>query len=229
MSNTIASSAPPFSAAVWQANLPLFEQTLDLPFNQELAQGTLTTERFRHYMIQDAHYLVAYGRALAVAAAKADNADGVVQFAEAAKVAVVVERSLHDGFMKQFGITAAQFANTPLTPACHHYTSSLIATAWSASYPVVLASLLPCFWIYAEVGKAVHAKAAQPNPYSAWIDTYAGEDFHAAVRGVLATIDRVAAGADAQTLADMHAAYTMSAKLEWMFWDSAYHLGRWPV
>ena len=229
MSNTTASSALPFSAAVWQANLPLFEQTLDLPFNQELAQGTLTTERFRHYMIQDAHYLVAYGRALAVAAAKADNADGVVQFAEAAKVAVVVERSLHDGFMKQFGITAAQFANTPLTPACHHYTSSLIATAWSASYPVVLASLLPCFWIYAEVGKAVHAKAAQPNPYSAWIDTYAGEDFHAAVRGVLATIDRVAAGADAQTLADMHAAYTMSAKLEWMFWDSAYHLGRWPV
>ena len=229
MTNTAASSALPFSAAVWQANLPLFEQTLALPFNQELTEGTLSTERFRHYMIQDAHYLVAYGRALAVAAAKADNADGVVQFAEAAKVAVVVERSLHDGFMKQFGITAEQFASTPLTPACHHYTSSLIATAWSASYPVVLASLLPCFWIYAEVGKAIHAKAKQPNPYSAWIDTYAGEDFHAAVRGVLATIDRVAAGADAQTLADMHAAYTMSAKLEWMFWDSAYQLGDWPV
>jgi thiaminase/transcriptional activator TenA len=218
-----------FSAAVWQANLPLFEQTLALPFNQELAQGSLSAERFRHYMIQDAHYLVAYGRALAVAAAKADNADGVVQFAEAAKVAVVVERSLHDGFMKQFGITPAQFAATPLTPACHHYTSSLVATAWSAPYPVVLASLLPCFWIYAEVGKAIHAQARQPNPYSAWIDTYAGEDFHAAVRAVLATIDRVAAGVDANTLADMHAAYTMSAKLEWLFWDSAYRLGDWPV
>ncbi len=218
-----------FSAAVWQANLPLYEQTLALPFNQELAAGTLSTERFRHYMIQDAHYLVAYGRALAVAAAKADNAEGVVQFAESAKVAVVVERSLHDGFMTQFGITPAQFNAAPLTPACHHYTSSLVATAWSAPYPVVLASLLPCFWIYAEVGKAIHATAAQPNPYAAWIDTYAGDDFHAAVRGVLATIDRVAAGVGAKTLADMHAAYTMSAKLEWMFWDSAYRLGAWPV
>lgn len=218
-----------FTQAAWQANLPLFEQTLALPFNQALAQGTLSTERFRHYMIQDAHYLVAYGRSLAVAAAKADEADGVVQFAEAAKVAVVVERSLHDGFMKQFDISAEQFAATPLTPACHHYCNYLLATAWSASYPVVLASLLPCFWIYAEVGKAIHATAAQPNPYTAWIDTYAGEDFHAAVQGVLATIDRVAAQADAKTVADMHAAYTMSAKLEWMFWDSADRLGEWPV
>ncbi|GAB1382435.1 hypothetical protein MASR1M50_07540 [Burkholderiales bacterium] len=75
----------------------------------------------------------------------------------------------------------------------------------------------------------IHARAARPNPYGAWIDTYAGEDFHTVVRGVLATIDRVAAGVDAGTLDAMHAAYTTSARLEWMFWDSAYRLGRWPV
>ena len=102
-----------------------------MPFNQELASGQLDEHAFRHYMIQDAHYLVAFGRALAVAAAKADNADGVVQFADAAKNAVVVERSLHDGFMKQFGISADTFNATPLTPASHHYTSYLIATAWA--------------------------------------------------------------------------------------------------
>ena len=110
-------------------------KTRTMPFNQELASGQLDEHAFRHYMIQDAHYLVAFGRALAVAAAKADNADGVVQFADAAKNAVVVERSLHDGFMKQFGISADTFNATPLTPASHHYTSYLIATAWSAPYP----------------------------------------------------------------------------------------------
>ena len=41
--------------------------------------------------------------------------------------------------------------------------------------------------------------------------------------------DAVAAGVDAGTLDAMHAAYTTSARLEWMFWDSAYRLGRWPV
>ncbi|OLN14924.1 hypothetical protein BUE68_12250, partial [Corynebacterium diphtheriae] len=95
----------------------------------------------------------AYGRALAVCAAKAFEADDVIQFSEAAKIAIVVERSLHNGFMQDFGISKAQFEDTPLTLACHHYTSYLQATAWAESYPVVLAALLPCFWIYAEVGK----------------------------------------------------------------------------
>lgn len=136
-----------FSQSLWNANQALFQSTLELPFNQELAAGTLSRERFCHYMIQDAHYLVAYGRALAVAAAKSDNAEGVVQFANAANEAVVVERALHGGFMRDFGITPEQFAVTPLTPACHHYTSYLLAAAWSTTYPVAVAALLPCFWI----------------------------------------------------------------------------------
>lgn len=217
-----------FSQSLWDANQALFQSTLELPFNQELAAGTLSQERFRHYMIQDAHYLVAYGRALAVTAAKSDNAEGVVQFANAANEAVVVERALHGGFMRDFGVSAEQFAATPLTPACHHYTSFLVSTAWSAPYPVAVAALLPCFWIYAEVGRDIHARSASDNPYQAWVDTYASEEFHAAVRGVCATVDRLAEGATESTRAAMRAAYRDAARLEWMFWDGAYQLADWP-
>ncbi|GAB2476310.1 thiaminase II [Comamonas humi] len=219
----------PFCEAVWKDNHPLFEATLALPFNQELAAGSLARERFRHYVIQDAHYLVAYGRALAVAAAKADSADEVVQFAAAAQEAVVEERKLHGGFMRDFGITPQEFADTPLSPACHHYTSFLLATAWSEPYPVALAGLLPCFWIYAEVGRAIHARSAAGNPYQAWIDTYAGEEFHAAVQGVLRTIDRVAAQESEGIRRRMREAYRYSAELEWMFWDGAYRLQGWAM
>ncbi|WP_182342834.1 thiaminase II [Comamonas koreensis] len=218
-----------FCQALWQANQALYQRTLNHPFNRELAAGSLSVERFRHYMIQDAHYLVAYGRALAVAAAKADQAEGVVQFANAANEAVAEERKLHDGFMRDFGITPQHFAATPLTPACHHYTSFLLANSWSQSYPVALAGLLPCFWIYAEVGRDIHARSQPGNPYQAWVDTYASEEFHAAVRGVIATIDRVAESADSATRTRMAEAYRYSAELEWMFWDSAYQLGSWPT
>ena len=217
-----------FSEAVWQRNLDLYQKTLALPFNQELAAGTLDRAAFSHYVIQDAHYLEAYGRALAVCAAKAFHADEIIQFADAAKIAIVVERSLHNGFMQDFGISKDQFETTPLTLACHHYTSYLLATAWSESYPVVLASLLPCFWIYAEVGKDIIGNCVTNNPYQAWVDTYAGEDFHAAVRAVIETVDRVAARCDEDTLAKMHEAYTAAAKLEWLFWDSAYQQKQWP-
>ena len=219
---------PTFTEDAWQRNLALFESTLALPFNRELAAGTLSRERFQHYMIQDAHYLVAFGRALAVAAAKAHDAEGVVQFAKAAEEAVVVERALHDGFMREYAVSAAQFAATPLSPVCHHYVHYLQSMGWSRSYPVALAALLPCFWIYAEVGRAILAQAQPNNPYQSWIDTYGGDEFHALVARVRATIDQLAAQADTRTVEEMHAAYTDAAKLEWMFWDSAYRLGTWP-
>ncbi len=218
-----------FTAEIWQENAALFETIRTMPFNQELADGTLSQERFRHYMIQDAHYLIAFGRALAVAAAKADNTDEIVQFANAAHTAIIVERSLHEDFMEQFNVSPATFIATPLSPATHHYSSYLIATAWSASYPVALAALLPCFWIYAEIGRDILTRAAQNNPYASWIDTYAGEEFHAAVRDVITTVDRVAAVASTETRRDMHIAYAHAARLEWMFWDSAYRLEQWPV
>ena len=226
--NTTDLTADSFTAAAWQRNLPLFEATLALPFNRELAAGTLARERFQHYMIQDAHYLVAFGRALAVTAAKADNAEGVVQFAQAAEAAVVVERALHDGFMREYAVTPEQFAATPLSPVCHHYVHFLQSMGWSRCYPVALAALLPCFWIYAEVGRAICAQAQPGNPYQSWIDTYAGDEFHALVARVRHTIDTAAAQADARTHQEMHAAYTDAARLEWMFWDSAYRLGQWP-
>ena len=217
-----------FSQDVWQRNLALYHKTLALPFNQELAQGTLSKAAFAHYVIQDSHYLIAYGRALAVCAAKAFDADDIIQFADAAKIAIVVERTLHDSFMQEFDISKQEFENTPLTLACHHYTSYLVATAWAESYPVVLASLLPCFWIYAEVGKDIVNNSAPNNPYQAWVDTYSGEEFHTAVNNVIQTIDRVAARCDADTLEKMHHAYTKAAELEWLFWDSAYHQRQWP-
>lgn len=216
-----------FTHQLWQKNLELYGKIQNHPFNQELASGTLKPEIFQHYIIQDSHYLLAYGRALAVAAAKAFEADDVIQFSEGAKVAIIVERSLHSDFMTQFGITKEQFEQTPLTLACHHYTSFLTATAWSESYPVVLASLLPCFWIYAEIGKEIVQHSQENNPYQAWIDTYAGEEFNTAVNNIIATVNDVAAQADERTLEKMHQAYRRGAELEWLFWDSAYHQRQW--
>jgi len=217
-----------FSQLLWRDNLGLYERILKMPFNQELMQGTLCKKIFTHYIIQDAHYLLAYGRALAVCAAKAANAEEVIQFSEAARVAIVFERSLHKDFMQKFGISPAQFAATPLTQACHHYTSFLSATAWSESYPVVLAALLPCFWIYAEIGRYIVEHTAPDNPYQAWIDTYAGEEFHHAVREVIMTLDRVAQQCDQETLNKMQQVYKRGAELEWIFWDSAYRQRDWP-
>jgi thiaminase/transcriptional activator TenA len=219
----------PFSRAAWDRNAAAYETIRTMPFNAELAAGTLSEARFKHYITQDAHYLIGFGRALTLAAAKAPDADRIVQFAKSAEGAIVVERALHGSFFKQYGITPENFANTPLSPACHHYVSYLLATAYAEPYEVVLGALLPCFWIYAEVGRDIHARAAPANRYRAWIDTYAGEEFHTAVRAVIAATDAAAEGISPQLRERMHVAFTRATQLEWLFWDSAFRLEQWPI
>jgi len=219
----------PFSTDAWERNLPAYETIRTMPFNAELAEGRLSRERFIHYIVQDAHYLIGFGRALALAAAKARDPDRIVQFAKGAEVAIVVERSLHGSFFEEYGITHETFAATPVQPASHHYVSYLTATAFAEPYEVVLAALLPCFWIYAEVGRDIHGRAAAGNPYQAWIDTYAGEDFHTAVAAMIAATDEAAAGASPALVARMHEAYTAATRLEYLFWDGAWRLETWPI
>src|SRR6195256_2844324 len=201
-----------FSRQAWDRNASVYEVIRTMAFNAELAAGSLSEVRFKHYITQDAHYLIGFGRALTLAAAKAPDPDRIVQFAKSAEGAIVVERALHGSFFRQYAITPGMFARAPLSPACHHYVSYLIATAYAEPYEVLLGALLPCFWIYAEVGRDIHVRASPGNPYRAWIDTYAGEEFHAAVRAVIAATDEAAAEVSSSLRARMHAAFTRATQ-----------------
>src|SRR4051812_4516406 len=206
-----------FSHDAWNKNARIYEIIRTMPFNAALAAGTLSEARFKHYIVQDAHYLIGFGRALALAGAKAPSPDRIVQFAKSAEGAIVVERALHGSFFQQYRISSQAFAQMPLSPACHHYVSYLLATAYAEPYEVLLGALLPCFWIYAEVGRDIHDRAATDNPYQAWIDTYSGEEFHNAVSAMIAATDEAAETASSSSRERMHAAFVRATQLEWMF------------
>jgi hypothetical protein len=47
-----------FSRQAWEENAQTYELILTMPFNAELAAGTLSEDRFKHYITQDARYLI---------------------------------------------------------------------------------------------------------------------------------------------------------------------------
>lgn len=216
-----------FCEIAWQRNLPLYQKIVNMPFNVELAEGSLDRGRFQNYMVQDAHYLDGFARALALLAAKSHDADQIVQFSEAAKVAIIVERSLHAQYFMDFGITLQQFSSTEPSPCCEHYVSFLLKTAALDPFEVGVASVLPCFWIYREVGQHILKVAKQPNPYQRWIDTYSGEEFEKSVNAVIQVADQLASQSSHRTRELMQQAFQRSTQLEWMFWDSAYRHATW--
>jgi thiaminase/transcriptional activator TenA len=209
----------------------LHRALLDHPFNRELADGSLGRQQFQFYLVQDARYLVGFARALAIASAKASDVADVAFFAGAAQEAIVVERALHAGYFERFGLSEADLSDVPTSPTCLAYTSFLLATAATAGYPELVAALLPCFWVYQQVGEHIVAgqRGAAENPYQAWIDTYADEEFAKAVAACRDTVDRAAAAATESIRDRMFAAFSKACEYEWLFWDSAYHQETWPT
>jgi thiaminase/transcriptional activator TenA len=219
-----------FSAQVWNKIDNIYNSILIMPFVQELKSGLLKREIFQHYMIQDAIYLGEFARVLAIISAKAPEPDLQLQFANNVREAIIVERSLHENFFAKFGITIDHALATEPSPTCLNYTNFLIATAYRDSFAVTVAAVLPCFWIYSEVGKHIYQTAKiDNNPYQKWIETYADPDFEASVNYIIQVIDQQAKIVSVQELKLMEQAFYRASQFEWMFWHSSEQLETWPI
>lgn len=223
MSARLAAALPAlFTDELWVSIEPIYAAILSHPFIAGLTDGSLPRERFEFYVRQDALYLRAFARALAVAGARAPKDDWIVMLTEHAAGAIRVERTLHEGFFQEFGLTAEAVASTLPAPTTLAYTNYLLATAYVAPFHEALAALLPCYWIYWEVGKEL-ARSSSPDPlYARWIATYGSPEFGAVVRAVLEAANEVAAQVGGAERAAMRRHFRTTSRYEWMFWDMGY-------
>src|SRR5437879_2701337 len=208
-----------FAQELWRAIDPIYAAILRHPFVTGLTDGSLPRESFRFYAVQDALYLRDFARALAIAAARAPRDEWIIMFNEHAAGALKVERSLHEGFFAEFGMTPEDVAATPLAPANLAYTSYLLAVAYGLPFHEAVAAVLPCYWIYWEVGKQLE-RAGSPDPlYARWIGTYASGEFGDVVRAVIDATDRIAERlSDAERHA-MNRHFVTTSRYQWMLWE----------
>jgi thiaminase (transcriptional activator TenA) len=218
-----------FSEAAWQRTTRLREAIDALPFNIELAAGTLSRARFQGYIVQDALYLGQYSRILLMAGVRGTDSDTLRMFGSCALEAVAVEQALHECYLTEFGVDPKRLSDAEPSPDCLGYTSFLLATAYHEPWEVLVAALLPCFWIYWDVGTRVARHAAKDNPYRAWIDTYADEAFGEAVRAVIGITDKAADATTEAIRVRMMTAFIRSTQYESLFWDGAYQQRTWPA
>ena len=218
-----------FTSELWNAVSPIYAAILRHPFLTGLTDGSLSREAFRFYAVQDALYLREFARALSLAAARAPRDAWIIMFNEHAAGALKVERELHEGFFVDFGLTQDAVAATPLAPTNVAYTSYLLAVAYGSPFHEAVAALLPCYWIYWEVGKNLERSGSRDPLYARWIGTYASEEFGTVVRDVLACTDALAEGLRDHERETMRRHFVTTSRYEWMFWDMGWRQETWPV
>ncbi|MBV9381125.1 MAG: thiaminase II [Streptosporangiaceae bacterium] len=214
---------------LWRGIADIYDAILAHPFLTGLTDGTLPHEAFAYYVMQDALFLQQYANALAAVGSRAPDPAGTEMFARHAADAIAVERELHGTLLTDLGVDPAAAAAATPAPANLAYTSYLLATARGGSYAEGVGALLPCYWIYWEVGRELVLRGSPDPRYQRWIDLYGGEEFGAVVRDVLAVTDKLGPGLAPAERALVHRHFQTTSRYEWMFWDMGYRMETWPV
>ena len=217
------------TAQLWRSIEPIYAAILEHPFLAGLTDGSLPRDAFRFYVIQDARYLREYAKALAVLAGRAHSEDAVLTLSRHAAGAIKVERSLHDSFFRDFDLSPAAVAATPLAPTALAYTSYLLAAAHGGSFAEGMAAVLPCYWIYREVGQELLRRGSPDLLYQRWIATYGGEEFAIVVGEALALMETAGEGICAAERDRVEERFVTTSRYEWLFWEMGWRQEAWPV
>lgn len=212
----VVKPAGPWTAALWAAGGETWHQILDLPFVRALGEGTLDEDLFAFYLDQDALYLRDYSRALATLSARADTAAAQVHWAAGAHEAIAAESQLHEGWLAN---RARLGGASPITMG---YTNFLRASAAGDDYVVGAAAILPCYWLYEEVGAVLSSQNHADHPYAEWLSMYGGEDFAADVARSLAEVERAFEAASPAQRVRAARAYLSACVYEREFFDQAH-------
>lgn len=203
----------------------LMPKIYDHPFNQELANGSLPIEKFTFYLAQDALYLTDFAKALALTANRLPHAYQTEIFKQFAINAIQSERELHANTLKKYSVP--RYLKQEQSPFCFMYTNYLLKMAHAAPVEEAVASLLPCFWIYQQVGQRAYAKKTNNNPYQDWIDLYAHAEFDSSVNLAIKTLNELGDTASPAIKKNMTSAFNRATQLEWYFWEGAYTQQTW--
>lgn len=212
----VVKPAGPWTAALWAAGGETWHQILDLPFVRALGDGTLDEDLFSFYLDQDALYLRDYSRALATLSARADTAEAQVHWAAGAHEAIAAESQLHEGWLAN---RARLGGPSPITMG---YTNFLRASAAGDDYVVGAAAILPCYWLYEEVGAVLSSQNHPDHPYAEWLSLYGGEEFAADVARSLAEVERAFEAASPAQRVRAARAYLSACVYEREFFDQAH-------
>lgn len=213
-----------WSEQTWKSIEKIYNSILEMPFINEMADGTLPKEKFQFYMTQDSLYLEHFGRTLALIGVKAHDISDALTYMRFAENAIVVENALHESYFVDFEISDKGI----IQPACHHYIHFLRSTAAVEPVEVAMAATLPCFWIYKNVGEHIYANhESSENSYHKWIQTYGGEDFAIAVKNAIDVCDKASENTTESIRQKMTEAFITASRMEYEFWDAAYQLKIW--
>lgn len=207
-----------YSEELWLKNKSIFDAIFTHPFIIELADGTLSSERFNFYIEQDAFYLINYAQTLIYIAERSPSLKLKNCFQACSQETLVLEKELY-----KLCSALSDSDKIELTPTCLAYSNYILAMATTASLEEAIAAIIPCLWIYRDIGKFISERSTENNPYHSWIQINSSPEQEQSANNAIAMLDEVIENSSFAIKLRVQAAFKTSCIYEWHFWNDAYN------
>ena len=221
---------PKFTDELRQHAAPIWEADLKHPFVRGIADGSLPTEKFKFYLIQDYLFLLDYSRVFAHGVVKAPDEATMALFSQLLNETLNTEMDLHRGYCEKFGISAAEMETAPMAPTTYAYTRHILYVAQIGTLADVIAGVLPCQWGYAEIGTTLAEQGGSPEPlYQEWIDMYASPEFLALGERLRNLLNEITSESSPTEKERLQKHFLFSSRYEYLFWEMAWTEQAWQI
>lgn len=216
-----------FTQMLHEQTKEIWTKSKEHPFIQELVAGTLSEEIFRYYLIQDTYYLHHFARAHQEIIDRSDNQKVIDNQRFCKEGLGASELAIREGFFKELKLTKEELVTTPVAPTAYHYVSHIHRQFVDGTISSALASLLPCYWLYYEIGTTFVAKKSPVPIYQDFLETYHSDEFKQVLDELLAIVDELAQAATVAERKMMEEAFVRSSYYELNFWEMSYTKEKW--
>ena len=165
------------------------------PFVEQMGDGSLPKECFRHYLVQDYLFLIQFARAYALAVYKAPSLELMRSSHEGLKAILDVEMQLHLKLCKEWDLSSSDVEQVPEARATIAYTRFVLDAGQSGDLLDLFVALAPCMIGYGEIGSRLANEPGgidSDNPYSIWISEYSSDGYQEIAKGTIDLLDELA-------------------------------------
>lgn len=216
-----------FTAQLRYAAKDLWEKSMQQPFVKELQSGKLPLATFRFYLLQDRYYLAEFSKIHRLMAKKTASQE-VQQFLLAgARDLQECEITLQQHFFTELKVTPVEIEKTDAVPTAYAYVNHLYKTLEKDGIAPCVCAILPCYWLYQEIGQALAQNGSPVALYQKWIDTYDSDWYDVNVSRMLKLTNDLAKQASELERRQMQQAFVRSIYYECRFWQMAYEQEQW--
>lgn len=208
---------------------PLWLRSVNHPFIKQLTAGELPMSTFRYYLLQDRYYLSEFGKLHNLIADQLDAPSAIDFLRKGAEGLKNGEIAVRKGFFTELNITKEEIALTPIAPTAYNYVNHMYAALYRGTPQRAISALLPCYWLYNEIGKAVISKGAPVSLYQQWIETYDSEGYTDSVNQMIQLTNLAASQVDDAERQQMTDVFIKSSAYELGYWQMSLKHENWDA